>query len=339
MNRRQVLALLGSAAVGGCVGNSPGGPDTTYHTTTTDKPSDSEGDAMVTDRPSDPPELGVSDPGGCPQFDSRVTRVVCSPEVGDSPLTFVPAEQSGSLPQARFEFSLTNGTDATFEVNFYNWSVWKRVEAEWYRVAPRFVNQPLMRLRAGDSHEWKLTVDNTDLNRPIPSASGTRDVTVIGLGPGTYAFGTDGWFEGQNYENKTGIAARFELAGEPLELMPVGIDEVERDGDIVVVRAEQEDEGDRAKFVATRVESAPEEPRRVITEQVIRETELRNVLAHFEPGVRRVRLEAGTTTYPAFGVNETQYVEYEGETYEIEAERLDAETTDTENSDAETTDA
>jgi hypothetical protein len=65
----------------------------------------------------------------------------------------------------------------------------------------------------------------------------------------------------------------------------------------------------------------------MIPEQVVRRTPLRNALAHFESGVRRVRLEAGTTTVPAFGVNEVRYVEYDGETYRIESERLETETT------------
>lgn len=322
MNRRQVLALLGSTGIGGCLGGGgSGNPASTPRTaaTTTDR---------ATDRTAatDLPELGVPNPEGCPSFDSDVKRVVCSPDV-DAPLTFESGHQSGSLPRAEFEFVLTNGTNAQFGVNFYGWSVWKRAQGEWFRVAPRMVPQPLMYLRPGDSHAWHLTVDNTDLDRPIPRAEGTANVTVVGLGGGTYAFGTDGWFEGQHYENGTGIATRFELTGDPLPLNPVGVDRTERDGDTVVVHDDPNENEDRAAYVVTRVEDPSEKPRRMITEQVVRRTPLRNALAHFESGVRQVRLEAGTTTYPAFGVRDARYVEYEGQTYRIETERLDAETT------------
>lgn len=320
MHRRRILALLGTTCFGGCIGSSPAGPETTTVEETT----------MTSDRTTpDPPELGVPNPETCPPFDSNVKRVVCSSDVGDdAPLVIDPADQFGSLPRAEFDFTLGNEMNATFETNFYGWSVWKRVEEKWYNIAPRFVNQPLMRLRPGDSHEWHLTVDNADLDRPIPHSGGTRDVTVVGLGAGTYAFGIDGWFEGQTYEDKTGVAARFELTGDQLELTPVGIDRAERDGDTVVVHDESEGNDDRGRYVVTRIESAPEDPSRMITEQVVRETPLRNALAHFESRVRQVRLEAETTTFPAFGVNGTRYVEYEGETYSVKAERLDAETAD-----------
>lgn len=326
MKRRQVLALLGSAAVGGCVGRESGAPTTAttaaQRTTETQTIPRDETEAMTT---PEPPEVGVADPEGCPSFDSDVKRVVCSPDA-DAPLAFDHAERSGSLPRAEFSFELTNETNATFETNFYGWSVWKRVDRKWFRVAPREWPQPLMYLRPGDSHAWQLTVDNSDLDRPIPRAEGTEAVTVVGLGSGTYAFGVDGWFEGQDYRNKTSVAARFELSGNPLELTPVGIERVERDGETVAVYA-SDGRGDPAAYTVTRVDDPPKAPRRMIPEQVLREAPLRNALAHFEPDVRRVRLVARTGTVPPFGVNETRYVEYEGEAFTIEVESLDSTTT------------
>lgn len=336
MNRRQVLALLGSAAAGGCLGGSGSDPATTTRRSTTEPTpietthQTTEDDPETQTATPEPPELGVRDPDGCPPFDSDVKRIVCAPAVGDdAPMTFEPATQSGSLPRSEFSFTLTNGTDAAFTANFYAWEVWKRVDGEWFRVAPRMWPQPAMIMRSGDSHTWHLTVDNTDLDRPIPASTGTESVTVVGLGSGTYAFGTDGWFQGQHYENGTGFAARFDLTGDPLELTPTGIDRTERDGDTVIVHDNPEENEDLAAYVVTRVESAPTEPRRMIPEQVLRRTELRNALAHFESGVQTVRLEAGTTAYPAFGVDEARYVEYEGETYRIETERLETETAET----------
>lgn len=298
MKRRPVLALLAGAASAGCLGGGVG-LGTTNRTT-------------------------VTAPEECPPFDSDVKEVFCSPGA-DEPLSFDSGGQSGSLPRAEFDFTLTNEASERFEVNFYGWSVWKYVRGEWFRVAPRGYPVPLMYLDPGDSHSWHLTVDNSDLDRPIPRAEGTEEMTVVGLGGGTYAFGTDGWFSSRSHEDQTGVATHFELTGDQIPLEPVGIDRTERDGDRVLAYDEPTGNGDRAVYRATRVENSPEEPRRMITEQVLRRRMLRNALAHFESGVRQVRLESGTTAYPAFGVGETRYVEYEGETYSIETERLEGE--------------
>lgn len=298
MNRRRVLALLGSAATAGCLGGELGSETLTSRTTAT------------------PPDE-------CPPFGSDVKRVYCSPGA-DAPLSFDASGRSGSLPRAEFDFVLTNEASERFEVNFYGWSVWKHVRGEWFRVAPRGSPIPLMYLEPGDSHSWHLTADNADLDRPISRAEGTEEMTVVGLGGGTYAFGIDGWFSDRSNEDKTGVAAHFELVGESLSLDPVGIDRAERDGDRVLAYDEPTGNEDPAVYRVTRVEDPPEEPRRMITEQVVRRTMLRNALAHFEPDIREVRLEAGTTSYPAFGVRKPRFVEYEDATYRIETERLEA---------------
>lgn len=336
MNRRQVLALLAAAGTAGCLsdfesGSSTSRSETTNRDTSTDLTTVPPTTAETTPEQTttaEPPTVGVSDPAECPSFDDDVVRVVCSPDT-DAPLAFESTNRSGTLPRAEFEFTLTNETNATFQTNFYAWRVWKRVDGEWYHVAPRMWPDPLMAVRPGESHTWSVSVDNADLDRPIPRAEGTSEVTVVGLGAGEYAFGVDGWFQGQHYEDGTGVAVPFELTGDPLELTAIGIDRVERDGDAVRVYADPDEGEDPAAYVLTRVDDTPTEPRRMITEQVLRDTPLRNALAHFEPDVRRVRLETGTTTYPPFGVDEPRYVRYEGETYSIEAERLADETTET----------
>lgn len=297
MNRRRALALLGSAATGGCLGGGFGSEPTTNPAT-------------------------VTAPEECPPFDSDVKRVFCSTDA-DELLSFDSGGQSGSLPHAKFDFVLANEANERFEVNFYGWSVWKYVQGEWFRVAPQGSPVPLMYLEPGDSHAWHLTVDNSDLDRPIPRAEGTEEMTVVGLGAGIYTFGIDGWFSDQSHEDKTGVATHFELTGDSIPLESVGIDRTERDGDRILVYDDLTGDEDPAAYVVTRVENPAEEPRRMITEQVLRRTLLRNALAHFESGVRQVRLESGTTGYPAFGIREVRYVEYEGATYRIETKRFD----------------
>lgn len=318
MDRRRLLALLGSAGLGGCLGADPGDPTTgtTTQNATTERQTTTGADGTATG--TEPPDVGTADPQGGPPFDGDVRRYVYAPAADDASLAIAPAEQSGSLPRAEFPFTLTNGTDATFSVNFYAWKLWKRVDGEWFHVAPRMWPQPLMTLGPGDAHTWRLTVDNADLDRPIPRSEGTEAVTVVGLGAGTYAFGTDGWFEGDGYQNAVGLSARFDLSGDPLELTPTGIDSVERDGDEVVVRDDPDDESYLATYTVARVDDPPTEPRRLIAEQIIRDTPLRNALAHFESGVRKVVYRAETTTYPPFGVREPRYVAYDGDSFRIE---------------------
>lgn len=299
MKRRHALSVLGSAAVAGCLSGGPSGG-----TTTTDDGAGSDSDR-------------------CPSFGERVTRVVCG-SADDPPLAITPAEQSGTLPTTDLSFELANRTSATFRTNFYGWRVWKLVDGSWFHVAPRMWPEPLMSLSPGERHSWHLTVDNTDLDREIPRSEGTENVTVVGLGAGRYAFGTSGWFESADYEDQTGIAARFELNGDPLELTAAGLDDatVERDGDTVVVDDYPDDEEHRANYTVTRVDSPADgaEFRELIVEQVLRDAPLRNALAHFEPGARRVELRTETGTFPPFGIDEPRHVSYDGRNFRIETE-------------------
>lgn len=315
MKRRHVLSLLGSAAFGGCVSAPQTGTEDAVTTRKLEQ---------MTTTGTDLSELGVPNPNDCPSFSNaifsdNVSRVVCATSM-DDPLTIVPATQSGSLPESDFTFTLVNGTTTTYKTNYYSWSVWKREDGQWFRVAPTGWPIPQMSLSPGSTHRWNLTVNNTDLDRSIPRAEGTESATVVGLGAGTYAFGIDGWFEGQSYENQTGVVARFELQGDSLELQSFGIENVERDGETVILHDPPEREKYRANYVVTHVETPEKEPRRQITEQVIRDTPLRNALAHFQGGVRQVRLQTEAGTYPPFGIDEPRFVRYEGTTFRIETE-------------------
>lgn len=49
-----------------------------------------------------------------------------------------------------------------------------------------------MMLELGGSHTWNLTIDNTTLGEAFGRAQGTEEITIHGLGAGTYAFGIDG---------------------------------------------------------------------------------------------------------------------------------------------------
>jgi hypothetical protein len=342
MRRRALLASLGALGGGlaGCLGGGPGADGSPTGQPTTDPT------ATPTDTPDDPatatsaaaPELGVPPAeSDCPVFDGDDTdRVVCTAAAGDppEPMALVPSVDSVETPEGRVAFTLRNDTDVRFDTNFYAWKVWKRVDGDWYHVAPRYWNVPLMSLEPGQSHEWTLTVDNTDLDARLPRAGGTSEVTVAGLGGGAYAFGTDGWFRSADHERKTAFVARFRVEGPQLDLRPTEeVTETSRDGGVVTVRtdAKATENTRRCEFRVTR-RAADEgdgdatgdetETRERITEQLLRDRRLRNTLPFFESGVETVRLVEPNGTYPPFGVGESFVVAYERDRYAVRAREL-----------------
>lgn len=167
---------------------------------------------------------------------------------------------------------------------------------------------------------------------PVPHAQGTRSVTLVGLGGGTYAFAVDGWFATEDYEDGVGFAARFELDGPAVELAPTNaVRETTREGDTVVVETAVESGEDTklAAFEVTHADDGSGDARRLVTEQALRDRTLRNTLPFFEEGVRTVRLVERTSTVPPFGVRGTEFVEYEGERYRITASVVESSETAT----------
>ncbi|MFC7137092.1 hypothetical protein ACFQRB_12755 [Halobaculum litoreum] len=121
--------------------------------------------------------------------------------------------RSGGLPAATFRFSLVNDSDRRFAYNPYDWGLWKRVDGSWFYVAPRIVPQPLSFLPPGGTETWTLVVGGDDESA---AGEGAGDaITTDRLGGGTYAFETDGSFEGQRYTESTRLAVRFVLSGDP----------------------------------------------------------------------------------------------------------------------------
>lgn len=328
MNRRALLLSLGSVAFAGCTaGDGPSGTDA-EPTTAASSP---ETTAAEPNAPA-VPDVGVPpNEASGPPWDDGVTRVVSWTEATEeTPIRLTPPKSRGSLPTASFEFALRNDTDARFAFNDYGWSVWKRVDGEWFRVAPRQWPEPLRYLGPGETHTWTLTVDNSRLDgTPLSPVEGRRSVTLVGLGGGTYAFTVDGWFESEDYENGVGFAARFELDGDPVELTPTdGVTEATRNGDTVVVAGA--DSGSDARTAALVVRRADGESgddaddvRRIITEQALRDRTLRNTLPFFEEGVETVRLEGRASSASPFGVKDGDRIEYEGERYLMTTEEVE----------------
>jgi len=304
MRRRRCLALL-SASIAGAAGCLSGDAD------------DPAGAADPTDTSTDSPgTTGTgdatpgSDPAGFPPEDDGVDRVVWADDVEDpSGRVALSADlASTTLPDARATFTLRNRSDRRFATNFYDWRVYRREGGRWHRVAPRYVNQPLMHLDPGDSHAWTVGLSSERPATPELHTGGTDDVGVRPVGGGEYAFAVSGWFPDQTatptHEHETVHAARFELDGPDLSLEPSdAVRSVERDGDVVRIEADGDpDESREATYVLRRAPDATD-PVSLITEQAYRRWPLRDALAHAAEGVAEVRLRAADGTHPPFGVH------------------------------------
>mgnify|MGYP000625106965 FL=1 len=349
MDRRAFLASvggLGTVGFAGCLDDATGaGPSTggdpttpTETSTPTDTPAMTDRDTSTDDTPTDgtPDDTPTptATPSGTPPHDAPfphgrddVSRVVWFREVSnpEETLHLAHSASSVSLP-GEVSFTLHNNADRRFMSNFYGWALYRWEAGRWRHVAPLAVNQPLMSLAPGESHTWTVALSNENLERPQFRSGGTTDVSVEPVGGGSYAFAVDGWWENQDetptYEHQTVCAARFELDGPQLPLVPSSaVTNTRRDGETVVVEADEPgDDGTPATYVLTRDDSVAD-ARELVTEQVYRQWPLRDALAHADDAAE-VRVETTTGVTPLFGVQteEELAVSYDGSTYRITAE-------------------
>lgn len=248
-------------------------------------------------------------------------------EPDEVPIYLEPSAESVAEGEL-ITFTLRNESSSEFSHNQHDWRLHKRVDGEWYFIAPREIPLPLHTLKPRGSYEWELTVDNDGVEDGtaigVPGSYADRD-PIRGLGGGTYAFGTDGWFDGP--DEKSGFCARFELETDELELTPT--DEVEKtewDGGVLVARSTRGDpKTEHSRLGVYELECVDEnaaEP--MITETVLRNDQLRDVLALArEYNADRVRLEEYSASYPIFGSREDGVYEYDGEAYEITTREIE----------------
>lgn len=319
-SRRQLLSALAagaSALLAGCTApvTEPTGTRTTADGTTT--PTDSPGPV-----PSFPDNTTST---ACPPFEAA-QRVVCYEAVDPDamPLVLVP-ERRPVRPDRSTEFTLRNRSDQRFQTNHYHWQLHKRVDGEWYYIAPESYPEPLTPLAAGEDHSWTLTVVTADDGASIETVQGTDSLTVAGLGGGQYAFGTDGWFASGSYEEPIAVAASFELDAAPLELTPTdAVTETARDGDTLVARStrgepDEDENGDRRDaYILERTDDPEARPEPVIVEQVVRDDQLRDAIAlSRREDADRVRIEEFSNSVPPFGLDEARTYAFRGTYYRV----------------------
>lgn len=351
MRRRALLGTLATlgattaAAAAGCLGSPGQSNDSTTATTTTEPLATSTEPATSTtdsggDTPAELLELGnPASAVDCPVPDEG--RAVCYPEHADAPLSLTLDPETVGLPAGETTLTLANDTDHEYRVNFYGWTVSKRVDGEWYRIAPQYHPEPLHVLPSGATHEWTLAVDNGEA--PTGGAAAEQDVDLAGLGGGEYAFSVSGWFPvnedggGGDESFRVAAGARFDLEGDPLELTPVGDPDTSRDGATVTVTSSEEpsEEAPLSVLTVERVGEAGVPPSRPIRDRIVEQllrprmgvmgdpNPLRNALPFFEDGVDTVRYEAPSGVTPPFGLDEPYYLGYDDEVYEVTSERAE----------------
>lgn len=289
MHRRALLVALGSSVLAGCTTRQPA--------------DDSTPSKTASPTPTDVPGVGLdAAPGDCPAYHGTVVCTPAAPD--DAPVVLTPSTTSPSLPGA-VTFELANGTSRPFVSNFYGWTLHKRVDGEWFRIAPVMWKQPIHRLPAGDTHRWEATLRGLP-DHPVPLADGDERVTLEGLGGGHYAFSIDGHFDGR--EGRYTFAAPFDVAGPPVELRPTDrVRDVVVDGETVTARLDTR--GDReAVYTLRRVEDDPD-ARRIVTERLVRSDHAYSprrdaVALALEHDATRVELRGPNGSSPPFGVDD-----------------------------------
>lgn len=324
-SRRRVLSSLcagGGVLLAGCID----GPAASNGTDEGDATTGDDGGSSPSDTSQSVPEFPEDTASDtCPSFESA-ERVVCYEAVDPEALPIVLAPESRSVrPNRPTEFTLRNRSEQRFETNFYHWQLYKRVDGDWYYIAPQSWPEPLTPLAAGDEHAWTVTVATGRIGDgdSIEPVEGTESLTLAGLGGGRYAFGTDGWFAAGSYEESVALAAGFELDADPLQLRPTAaIAETEWDDETLVARStrgEPDGDGDRPDaFVLERVDGSETDAERVIVEQVVRNDQLRDAIAlSRERDADRVRLEEFSNGIPPFGLDDARTYEFRGERYRV----------------------
>ena len=349
MRRRALLVAVGStaggAALAGCLDGEQNGDDdgTDDGSNAPDDPTDDDAAADDPADESEAPLIAVADLAGeCPPYPDD--HVVCHDAVlaherdaAEFELLLEPGsgtvERGGTIP-----FELANRSETRFATNFYDWRLHKRVDGEWFHVAPREYPEPLMSIDPGGTHTWRLTVAESAVAEGDPvdrsGETGTEALSVEALGGGRYAFRARGWF-GDGYDDGTyAFGATFDVDAPALSIEPTNaVVETRREGDTLLAESNRVDpeDGRLGTYELRRVGDAGSaelpggvELTRLIAEQVLRDDQLRDAVAlAVEHDAETVRIEEYTGITPVFGADSDGYYEIDGTVYEVTTEPIE----------------
>ena len=339
MRRRALLLAVGGAALAGCLDRDPNGDSTG-----TDPNADSNSPGDSDDPDDEAPLIASADLAGeCPAYADD--HVVCydavvahDRDVEDFELVLEPEARTVGRGDT-IAFELANRSGTRFATNFYNWRLHKHVDGEWFDIAPQEYPEPLMSIDPGGTHTWRLAVadDAVTEGEPVDRSgeTGTEDLSVAALGGGRYAFRARGWFE-DGYEDGTyAFGATFDVDAPALSITPTNaIVDTRWVDDTLVAESDRGDpeEGHLGAYELRRVGDAgadgrspsDDEVTRLITEQVLRNDQLRDAVAlAIEHDADTVLIEEYTGITPVFGARSGGYYEIGGTVYEVTTEAID----------------
>lgn len=317
-SRRQVLSALCSGS-GVLFAGCTAGPEASNETNETPTTGGEREKTPPESTRSVPNIPGTTTSNACPPVD-RAEQGVCYDAVDPEamPIVLVPESQSVQ-PEQPVQFTLRNRSDHRFETNFYHWELHKRVDGDWYSVAPEYWPQPLTPLEAGEEHTWTVTVETGRVNdgASLGHVEGTESLTIAGLGGGHYAFGTDGWFAAGSDTETIDLATGFELHTDQLQLTPTAaISDTTWDGETLVARSTRPNaagDDQQDTFVLERIDDSDVDAERVIVEQVVRNDQLRDSIAlSRQYGADRVHLEAFSGSFPPSVLDDARTFAFDG---------------------------
>ncbi|WP_435317879.1 hypothetical protein [Haloarchaeobius sp. TZWSO28] len=242
-------------------------------------------------------------------------RVVCYPDHDDYDLWLRPSKDVLNGPADSVDFTLGNQTTADFHINLYRYGMYKYDDGRWHHLFPRGIPQPGGAVDSNSSHTWAFELDNTVPDgEDVDLAGGMENIAAGGMGGGEYAFSTIGNLDGTS--SRIGLTARFTIDAPPIDVTPANsVRSVERVGSEVRVRAEGREQGDYTIEITAKSTQGHDRVRHVIPEQVLRQTDLRNIVPFFDSGVESVRLRRKERVRPKR--NRRWIIEYRGEQYDL----------------------
>lgn len=225
-----------------------------------------------------------------------------------------PSAEAVEAP-ACIEFELRNRSYERLSGNPYDWTLFKLVDGEWFRIDPWAIPQPLSRVEPGESDRSELSLFHGDAIACDEGRSAGY------LGGGRYAYRVGYSRDGRTH------AALFDLDAPAVSPEPDDDVTVERDGEELVVTMPEwndEEHPPRAEVVVERAADGTDVDQRLIPEQLFRQPMVgyRNTLPLFAEGIERVTLRGDRHVVGrTVGYDELERtVEYEGETFHATGE-------------------
>lgn len=200
-------------------------------------------------------------------------------------------DSSGALPKAEFEVVMLNESSGALTMNPHNWVFSKKVNGRYVQILPGVQPQPIKELDSGESHKWKVTIDNTNLGWVGEEISASpKNINITGLGPGTYKFSTQATIQELLGKNQVSEEIQIKIDGDPIELSKTdSISSVQKNGDVVEVSLTTESASRESTVV---VEHGSGGGQRLILEQVMQSEILRNSIPFLLQDVDKVEIKA-----------------------------------------------